>query len=163
MPYKNKEDKQAWIEANRDKQNAYNKKHYDNSPAVIAKREDKEARKIRYELTKTEDKQRKIEYKRDKQQYYFNLFGGKCMSCGLVDEPIAYDYHHIDPTTKEYAVSNLFNTLSSNNIDYKNRIEKELSKCVLVCVICHRKIHAMLINCPTHTVVNFVGSSGSII
>lgn len=66
--------------------------------------------------------------------------GGKCQVCGYDKCNEALEFHHIDPSTKSFA-------LSSTNI-YKNidRLREEADKCVLVCSNCHREIHAGLIN-----------------
>jgi len=62
--------------------------------------------------------------------------GGKCLDCGLVDIPDVYDFHHLDPSTKDGAISNLINRSWA-------RIVVELEKCVLLCAVCHRKRHAV--------------------
>ena len=55
-----------------------------------------------------------------------------CIRCGE-DDTTCIDYHHIDPSTKKYAVANC-------------RTEKsmlvEIKKCVCICSNCHRKLHA---------------------
>lgn len=45
------------------------------------------------------------------------------------------DFHHIDPTTKEYDVSGLIGSY------HLRSVLKEASKCIVVCANCHRKIH----------------------
>jgi hypothetical protein len=49
------------------------------------------------------------------------------------------DYHHLDPSIKERGVSQM---ISGNSW---KKIEEEISKCILVCANCHRKIHEDLI------------------
>jgi len=60
-----------------------------------------------------------------------------CLVCKEV-EPICLDLHHLDPSQKDFSVSNRPNS----NWDV---ILAEMNKCVVVCSNCHRKIHAGLI------------------
>ena len=61
--------------------------------------------------------------------------GGACHDCGGKFPLPVYDFHHLDPTEKEH---NLGNILRRKNF---SEIEKELSKCVLLCANCHRIRH----------------------
>lgn len=58
-----------------------------------------------------------------------------CVSCGDFHPSSCMDYHHIDSTLKDKGVAKM---ISANSW---KRIEKEISKCVLLCSNCHRKIH----------------------
>lgn len=62
------------------------------------------------------------------------LLGGKCKTCGLVDDPIVYDFHHRDPSTKSFAIS--------ERMGYSpwQIIKEEVMKCDLLCSPCHRKL-----------------------
>lgn len=62
--------------------------------------------------------------------------GGKCVCCGYNRCHASLDFHHIDPTTKEFGIA-------GNNFS-KKRIEVEIEKCVLVCRNCHGEIEAGL-------------------
>lgn len=57
------------------------------------------------------------------------------MGCCHCDEThlSCLEFHHLDPTQKDFQVSNRSNAWS--------RIALELMKCVCVCANCHRKIH----------------------
>ena len=59
--------------------------------------------------------------------------GGKCEKCGYDKCKNALDFHHTDPTKKEF-------TVSSANKSWES-IKKELDKCIMVCANCHREIH----------------------
>lgn len=62
------------------------------------------------------------------------LLGGRCEHCGGVFDSICYDFHHIDPKTKIFTIS--------EHMDIG--IEKfliEVRKCQLLCANCHRLIH----------------------
>jgi len=63
--------------------------------------------------------------------------GGCCVICGYSKCPAALDFHHLDPSEKEYTIK--------QHWVFENRKE-ELGKCILVCSNCHREIHAGDIN-----------------
>ena len=63
------------------------------------------------------------------------LLGGKCIDCNLVDDPCVYDFHHLDPAQKDFAIS------TQGRCHSWEKIEAELKKCVLLCSNCHRKRH----------------------
>ena len=64
--------------------------------------------------------------------------GHKCAYCGLVDDPVIYDFHHIDPSTKLFG-------LASGDTKSRQRYADEAKKCVMLCAICHRKVENGLI------------------
>jgi len=72
---------------------------------------------------RTKVKQRAIEYK-----------GAKCYSCGFDKYPSALDFHHLDPTKKDF-------NISGNHSRKWEVIQEELDKCVMLCSNCHRALH----------------------
>jgi len=60
-------------------------------------------------------------------------FDNQCSLCGLQDDPVVYDFHHLDSDAKEFA-------LSSKIMSWENLVA-EAKKCVMLCSHCHRKIH----------------------
>ena len=62
------------------------------------------------------------------------LKGTSCKICNYSKCYQALEFHHLDPTQKEYQISNL----KSHSLD---TIKLELDKCILVCANCHREIH----------------------
>ncbi len=68
--------------------------------------------------------------------------GGKCILCGYCKCDSALEFHHIDPTKKDFSISN------SNKRELTEGIKQELDKCVLLCANCHREVHANLIVLP---------------
>lgn len=61
--------------------------------------------------------------------------GGKCADCDNSNlHPCCYDFHHKDPATKEATWTKL-------RLRSWDKITKELDKCKLLCVICHRLEH----------------------
>lgn len=62
--------------------------------------------------------------------------GGKCSICGYNKCKEALEFHHIDPTEKEFS----FGKTLANPTSW-DRLVKELEKCILLCANCHREIH----------------------
>lgn len=59
--------------------------------------------------------------------------GSKCQRCGYDTYLGALDFHHIDPTIKEFTVGNR---------DFKlEECVEEIKKCVMICANCHRELH----------------------
>ena len=61
-------------------------------------------------------------------------FGGKCSRCGYDKSLSALQFHHTDPSQKEFHLGN------KRGITWDKQLE-ELSKCELVCANCHAEIH----------------------
>ena len=61
--------------------------------------------------------------------------GGKCEKCGYDKCIGALEFHHLDPSQKDFAIS------STGSTRAWSKIQKELDKCILVCSNCHREIH----------------------
>lgn len=64
-----------------------------------------------------------------------------CYVCGENDY-VCLDFHHIDPSTKLFAVSEDVRNYS------KRAILEEISKCACLCANCHRKHHANRLEVP---------------
>lgn len=60
-------------------------------------------------------------------------FESKCCCCGIIDDPIIYDFHHIESDGKEFL-------LTGKTTTWENIIT-EAKKCVMLCSHCHRKVH----------------------
>lgn len=67
----------------------------------------------------------------------FEAFGSKCCICGYDKCPDAIDFHHLDPSSKEAALSKLLAYPSG-----WTNVTKEMQKCVALCANCHREVHA---------------------
>jgi len=72
-------------------------------------------------------KQKCIEYK-----------GGKCEKCGYDKCQGALDFHHVDPTEKDFNISKARHTSWEK---HHIKIKSELDKCQLLCANCHREQH----------------------
>lgn len=63
-----------------------------------------------------------------------------CVLCGE-KEPACLDFHHLRDKDREVAVM-------VKNGAGKQAILDEISKCIIVCANCHRKIHAGIVDLP---------------
>lgn len=61
-------------------------------------------------------------------------FGGKCNRCDYSKDIRALVFHHINPATKSFGISNRLST--SLKI-----LRKEADKCILLCPNCHAEKH----------------------
>lgn len=68
-------------------------------------------------------------------QQAVDLLGGKCENCGYNTYLGALEFHHKDPTQKDFAIN--------SSLSWK-RIETEVMKCMLLCANCHREEHERL-------------------
>lgn len=74
-------------------------------------------------------------------------FGGRCAYCGIVDDPVIYDFHHLSENEKDFQVS-------SRVINWEKAVS-EAKKCIMLCAHCHRKIHGGLIEVDLTRVQKF--------
>jgi 5-methylcytosine-specific restriction endonuclease McrA len=63
-----------------------------------------------------------------------DIKGGKCQECGYDKSLRALTFHHVNPEDKLFGIS--------DNLCRKwQDTEKELAKCILLCMNCHAKLH----------------------
>jgi hypothetical protein len=60
--------------------------------------------------------------------------GGKCEKCGYNKYFECLSFHHLDPSKKEF-------TISQKTNNKWQTIKKELNKCIMLCTTCHGEIH----------------------
>ncbi len=77
--------------------------------------------------------------------------GGKCQICGYDRCFEALEFHHIDPTKKDFGISYKGYTRSWE------KVKEEADKCILLCANCHREFHAGILQLPQATVVEKLG------
>ena len=87
------------------------------------------------ECTSNQTLKRQRELKEQAIQYK----GGKCSVCDYNKYQGALEFHHLDPSKKDFSISQVRNT------SFNDKIKAELDKCVLLCANCHREVHAGLI------------------
>tara|TARA_R110000824_G_scaffold242992_2_gene431633 strand:- start:94 stop:324 length:231 start_codon:yes stop_codon:yes gene_type:complete len=64
------------------------------------------------------------------------LLGGKCCGCGYNKCASALEFHHTDPSKKEFIIG---------SCKYgRSKMLEEAKKCILLCANCHREFHANL-------------------
>lgn len=101
--------------------NKYSKKHYGDNRGYYLKKAKKNNQKYK--------------------DFWTEYFKSKsCLCCGET-ESCTFDFHHLDPREKEYNISNMLSRKFT-----KEKVLKEIDKCVLLCSNCHRKVHAKIIN-----------------
>jgi ribosomal protein L40E len=62
------------------------------------------------------------------------VMGDSCQICGYNKCKSALELHHLNPLSKDFAIS------GNVNLSWDNII-KELPKCILICANCHREVH----------------------
>lgn len=93
-------------------------------------------KKIYYVKNKDEINEKQFKRRMYRKLYAILKLGSVCTycKCDLLNEPWNADFHHLDPSIKEDGISKICShTMEKLNI--------ELSKCVLICGNCHRKLH----------------------
>lgn len=75
------------------------------------------------------------DYRRNRKLNLIVACGNKCCICGYSKAVSALEFHHIDPSKKEFGIAT-----NGTCHDIKKDIA-EIRKCVLVCANCHREIH----------------------
>ena len=86
------------------------------------------------ECMKRQSHERHAEFKKLAIEYK----GGKCVNCNYSKCVSALEFHHLNPTEKD------FNLGSIKAYVFNDKIKRELDKCILVCSNCHREIHEEL-------------------
>ena len=64
--------------------------------------------------------------------------GGKCQHCGYGKCEGALQFHHLNPTEKEFTLSEI--NLNDTNFSIK-KLFSEVDKCILLCANCHAEEH----------------------
>lgn len=74
------------------------------------------------------------EFRRQMKIKAVDYLGGKCIKCGYFKCMAAMEFHHRDPSQKDFRISN------GRSIKWE-RVVKELDKCDLLCSNCHKEMH----------------------
>lgn len=61
--------------------------------------------------------------------------GGSCVKCGFSGHPSSFEFHHTDPSDKDFEIGQI----SNRRWDL---VKSELDKCEMLCANCHRAIHS---------------------
>lgn len=70
----------------------------------------------------------------EKKKQMLMMLGGKCSKCGYDKNYAALDFHHKDPSDKEFSISKI----RWQSLD---KIIPELNKCIILCRNCHSEHH----------------------
>src|SRR5574343_826247 len=79
-----------------------------------------------------------IDRNRENRSKYVDWFNDykKTLACACGEtHPSCLDFHHIDPKTKKFEISGSIRRYG------KDVLMKEISKCIVLCANCHRKLH----------------------
>lgn len=68
--------------------------------------------------------------------------GGSCAICGYDKYVGALEFHHIDPSEKDFAIG------ANGHTRKWEVIKEELDKCVMLCGNCHSEVHAGVTEIP---------------
>lgn len=63
--------------------------------------------------------------------------GGKCAHCGYNKCMRALEFHHLDPTEKDFGISKILTRSVAS-------LKEEADKCILLCANCHAEEHQRL-------------------
>lgn len=78
--------------------------------------------------------------------YLIKKFGGKCQICGYSKCSDAFEFHHLDSSSKKFSIGNS----NPKHMSWDEVVE-EAEKCIMVCANCHREIHFGLVNPNSET------------
>ena len=77
----------------------------------------------------------KIGYKKKVKESLVSAFGRKCQRCKQEFPSFVFDFHHINPETKNFGIGDA-------NVSLKqDALFEEVKKCIMLCANCHRFIH----------------------
>ena len=103
----------------------------------------KESKKVVFktpEETRKHIRKKARETNKKTKEWMINQFGDKCEICKKSFPWYGYDFHHINSEDKEVKISR-YTKLTIKHLLSLPEFKEELSKCILVCAICHRKLH----------------------
>lgn len=89
----------------------------------------KERNKQNYLCSTKEQRFKMVKYRNVYMDYIKN---SGCSLCSETSK-VCYDLHHKNPKDKKYAISRIQNL--------SKRLIEEISKCIILCANCHRKVH----------------------
>ena len=104
----------------------------------------------RYRITSNNSNHKRISRLKKVKQKCVEYKGGKCSTegCGYNKCSKALDFHHLDPTTKSFTITEYLTSSPIRNLLDENKevllpdiLIQELDKCILLCANCHRELH----------------------
>jgi 5-methylcytosine-specific restriction endonuclease McrA len=79
----------------------------------------------------------------NRKQKMVDAMGKKCQICGYDKTINALEFHHINPSEKEFSFGEIRASPSRWDI-----VAGELKKCILLCSNCHQEVHAGITQLP---------------
>ena len=76
------------------------------------------------------------EWRRNTKLKLIICMGSKCQLCDYNKSQNALEFHHVDPSMKDFSLSQV-----RANPKNWGTITKELRKCILLCSNCHKEVH----------------------
>tara|TARA_Y100000310_G_scaffold91334_1_gene88685 strand:+ start:6001 stop:6831 length:831 start_codon:yes stop_codon:yes gene_type:complete len=113
-------------------------KYKKNSKSILAKqKEQRQKNPEKYNAISLKSRRKLIPQHRERNKQYIKefLLANPCIKCDE-DNPVCLCFHHTDPSQKNCAVSELVDRGSSIE-----RMNKEISKCNILCMNCHHIEH----------------------
>jgi hypothetical protein len=93
-----------------------------------------------------------VQKRREKLRLMAVSYKGGCRQICSYDRCFeALEFHHLDPTQKDFGISKKGYTRSWE------KVKNEIDKCLLLCANCHREFHAGKLQLPQVTVVEKSG------
>ena len=80
--------------------------------------------------------ERVTKYRKKRKTDLVEAFGGKCQICGYDKCQEALQFHHIDPSQKQYGIA------QKGHCRKWDEVVLEAGKCILVCANCHVEIES---------------------
>ena len=91
--------------------------------------------------TRKKNKIEAVQRRRTKiKQLAVDYCGGKCIKCGYDKYIGALEFHHVDPTKKDFSIG------GGGHTRKWEITKKELDKCLLLCSNCHKEEHERIRN-----------------
>ena len=87
-------------------------------------------------------------WRRNTKHRLLQAMGGKCIICGYDKCDAVLDFHHLDPSKKDFALGS-----ARASIKNWNFLVEEVKKCVILCCRCHREHHEGLVEIPKNVPV----------
>jgi hypothetical protein len=115
-------------------------KRYRNNSSYCMDCRNKQVREWYAESNKTKHlesvKKRNKKYIKELSDFISKTKNKPCVDCNEIYPPYVMDFHHLDPSKKDFIIS----FLVSRKYSIK-RIKQEIDKCIVLCSNCHRIRH----------------------
>jgi hypothetical protein len=118
---------------------------HNTSKVPLGLRSTEEAAKARRDRRREQFRRSLRKRRRRRKADLVAAYGGRCVDCGYSTCPEALQFHHRDPSTKDFGLGHFNGSLA--------RLIAEAAKCDLVCANCHRVRHAREAAASDHRIV----------